>query len=68
MLGVEEAEAVSSKPLDLEILVVEELEVEVVDSGFQEVPEEEPIYQQGTEKYIGDRQSRKRADAGQGPL
>ena len=45
MLGVEEAEAVSSKPLDLEILVVEELEVEVMDSGFLEAPEEEPIYQ-----------------------
>ena len=32
MLEAEEAEAVDLKPLDLEILVVEELDVEVVDS------------------------------------
>ena len=44
VLEVEGAEAVGSKPQNLKILVVEELEVELADSEFLEVPVEELIY------------------------
>ena len=44
VLEVGGAEALGSQLLNMEILVVEELEVEVADSEFLEVPVEELTY------------------------